>query len=114
MGKKRFSKVSVVSLVPDLILSIIYGHVLFLFLVVLFFRLFFIKKKNPKNIENFQKDKNVLFCVLFYLFLWRNLNNMCYINAKLNLILSEYVLICTYTQGLIKKFIFLVCVPSID
>ena len=38
---------------------------------------------------------------------------MCYISAKLFLILCEYVLICTCTQRLIKKLIFLVCVPSI-
>ena len=55
MGEKRFSKVSVVSLVPDLILSIIYGHVLFLFLAVLFFRLFFIFFLNPKILKNFKK-----------------------------------------------------------
>ena len=131
MGEKRFSKVNVVLLVPNLILSIVCGHILvFFFLVVLFFRIFLLKKKS-KNIENFQKTKNVLFCVLFYLFLritwimislswfitcltlWRNLNSMRYISAKLFLILCEYVLICTCTQGLIKKLIFLVCVPSI-
>ena len=33
--------------------------------------------------------------------------------AKLFLILCEYVLVCTCTQGLIKKLIFLICVPSI-
>ena len=63
MGEKRLAKVSLVYFVPDLILSIVCGHVLFLFLVILFFRLFFIKKKKSKNIENFQKDKNILFCV---------------------------------------------------
>ena len=45
--------------------------------------------------------------------LWRNLNSMCYISTKLFLILCEYVLVCTCTQGLIKKLIFLVYVPSI-
>ena len=118
-------------LVLDLILSINCGHVLFLFLVVLFFRLLFIKKKNPKTLKIFKKDKNNFFCFLFYLFLkitwimislswfrtcltlWRNLNRMSYICAKLFLILCEYVLVCTCTQGLIKKLIFLVCVPSI-
>ena len=45
MGEKRLAKVSLVYFVPDLILSIVCGHVLFLFLVILFFRLFFIKKK---------------------------------------------------------------------
>ena len=38
---------------------------------------------------------------------------MCYTSAKLFLILCEYVLVCTCTQGLIKKLIFLFCVPSI-
>ena len=38
---------------------------------------------------------------------------MCYISAKLFLILCEYVLVHTCTQGLIKKLIFLICVPSI-
>ena len=33
--------------------------------------------------------------------------------AKLFLILCKYVLVCTRTQGLIKKLIFLFCVPSI-
>ena len=37
--------------------------------VVLFFSFFFLKKKKSKNIENFQKDKNILFWVLFY-FSW--------------------------------------------
>ena len=36
-----------------------------------------------------------------------------YVSAKLFLILCEYVLVCTCTQGLIKKLVFLVCVPSI-
>ena len=38
---------------------------------------------------------------------------MCYINAKLFLILCKYVLVCTCIQGLIKKLIFLVCISSI-
>ena len=46
--------------------------------------------------------------------LWRNLNSMCYLSAKLFLILYEYVLVCTCTQGLIKKLIFLFCMPSIS
>ena len=48
-----------------------------------------------------------------WLTLWRNLNSMYYISTKLFLILCEYVLVCTCTQGLIKKLIFFVCVPSI-
>ena len=32
---------------------------------------------------------------------------------ELFLILYEYVLVCTCTHGLIKKLLFLVCVPSI-
>ena len=67
MGEKRFSKVSVVSLVPDLILSIIYGHVLFLFLAVLFFRLFFLLKKNPKTLK--KKEQKYFFCVSSVIFL---------------------------------------------
>ena len=95
------------------------------------FRMFFyLIKKNPKTLKIFQKDKNILFWVLFYfswglhelwylswfrtcLTLWRNLDSMCYISAKLFLILCEYVLVCTCIQGLIKKLIFLVYVPSI-
>ena len=117
-------------LVPNLILSIVCGHALFLFLVVLFLlECFYLKKKIQKHWKIF-KDKNILFWVLFYfswglhelwylswfrtcLTLWRNLDSMCYINAKLFLILCEYVLVCTCTQGLIKKLIFLVYVPSI-
>ena len=38
---------------------------------------------------------------------------MYYISTKLFLILCEYVLVCTCTQGLIKKLIFFVYVPSI-
>ena len=69
MGEKRFSKVSVVLLVPDLTLSIICGYVLFLFLVVLFFRLFFKKKKKKsKNIENFQKDNFFILCLVLFVF----------------------------------------------
>ena len=136
MSEKRLAKVSVVYLSPDLILSIVCGHVLFLFFVVLFFSFFFLKKKF-KNIEKFQKDKYFILCLdLFFFFfcffflritwimislswfrtcltLWRNLNSMCYISAKLFLILCEYVLVCTCTHGLIKKLIFLVCVLSI-
>ena len=69
MGEKRFFKVSVVLLVIDLIISIVCGHVLFLFLVVLFFKLFFIFFKKSKKIENFQKDKFLFFyfesCFIF-------------------------------------------------
>ena len=117
-------------LVPDLILSIVYGHVLFKFLVVLFFRLFFFFKKIQKHWKISKRQKYfILSLVLFflritwimislswfrtYLTLWRNLNSICYISAKLFLILCEYVLVCTCTQELIKKLIFLVCVPSI-
>ena len=38
---------------------------------------------------------------------------MCYLSAKLFLILYEYVLVCICTHELIKKLIFLDCVPSI-
>ena len=38
---------------------------------------------------------------------------VCVISAKVFLNLYECVLVCTCTQGLIKKLIFLVCVPSI-
>ena len=118
--------------VPDLILSIVYGHVLFLFLVVLFFRFFLLLllKKIQKHWNFSKRQKYFILCsVLFFLritwimislswfrmclTLWRNLNSMCYISAKLFLILCECVLVCTCTQGLIKKLIFLVCVPSI-
>ena len=117
-------------LVPNLILSIVYGHVLILFLVVLFFRLFKKKKKIQKHWKISKRQKYFILClVLFFLritwimislswfrtclTLWRNLNSMYYISAMLFLIWCEYVLVCTYTQGLIKKLIFLVCVPSI-
>ena len=64
MGEKRFSEVSVVLVVPDLILSIVCGHVLFLFLfLVVCFLGCFLLKKNPKTLKKFQKDKNILFCV---------------------------------------------------
>ena len=66
MGEKRFSMVSVVLLVPDLILSIVYGNVLFLFLVVLFFRLFFIKKKSKKTLKIFKKTKIFYFVSRFF------------------------------------------------
>ena len=56
MGEKRFSKVSVVLLVPDLILSIICAHVLFLFLVVFFFYKN-LKKKFKKNLKFSTKKK---------------------------------------------------------
>ena len=113
------------SLVLDLILSIVCGHVL-----ILFFRLFFLKKKIQKHWKFSKRQKYFILClVLFFLritwimislfwfrtclTLWRNLNSICYISAKLFLILCRYVLICTCTQGLIRKVIFLVCVPSI-
>ena len=68
MGEKRFPKVSVVLLVPDLIISIVCGHVLFLFLVV-FFRLFFIiKKKNPKTLKIFKKTQMFYFVSCFICF----------------------------------------------
>ena len=66
MGEKRFSKVSVVLLVPDLILSIVCGHVLFLFLAVLFFK--FSYKKKSKNIKNFKKKK-IFYFVSSFIFL---------------------------------------------
>ena len=96
-----------------------------------FFRIFLFNKKKSKNIEKFSKRQKyfILSLVLFvfedymsyksfswlktYLILWRNLNSMCYINAKFSLILCECILVCTCTQGLIKKVIFLVCIPSI-
>ena len=55
-------------LVPDLILSIICGHVFFQFLVVLFLRLFFYSKTKSKNIENFQKTK-IFYSVFCFIFL---------------------------------------------
>ena len=110
-------------LVPDLILSIVYGHVLFLFLIVLFFRLVFIKKKkNPKTLRNFKKTKIFYFMSCFICFedymnydISLDLEHAwhCGETWKLFLILCEYVLICTCTHGVIKKLIFLICVPSI-
>ena len=61
MGEKRFSKVSVVLLVPDLIISIVCGHVLFLFV-------FFLFKKNPKTLKNFKKTK-IFYFVSRFIFL---------------------------------------------
>ena len=66
MGEKRFSKVNVVLLVPDLILSIVCGH-------ILFFR-FFLLKKNPKTLKNFKKNKNIFF-VSSFIFLEDYMNN---------------------------------------
>ena len=88
------------------------------------FCFFYFKKKIQKHWKFSKKDKNIFFVSSFIfledymnydislwfrtcLILWKNLNSMCYISAKLFLILCEYVLICTYTQGLIKKLIFL-------
>ena len=68
MGEKRLAKVSLVYFVPDLILSIVCGHVLFLFLVILFFRLFFIKKKNLKTLKIFKKTK-IFYFVSSFIFL---------------------------------------------
>ena len=115
-----------------LILSIVCGHVLFLFLVVLLLGCFFILflKKIQKHWKISKKQKYFILClVLFFLritwimislswfrtclTLGRNLNSMYYISAKLFLIFCEYVLVCTCTQGLNKKLIFLVCIPSI-
>ena len=87
-------------------------------MVVLFFRLFFYLKKIRKHWKFSKRQKYFILClVLFFLritwimislswfrtclTLWRNLNSMCYISAKLFLILCEYVLVCTCTQGLI-------------
>ena len=113
-------------LVPDLILSIVCGHWLFCFLGC-----FVIKKKKIQKHWKFSKRQKyfILYLVLFFLritwimislswsrtclTLWRNLNSICYISVKLFMILCGYVLICTCTQGLIKKLIFPVCVPSI-
>ena len=120
-------------LVPDLILSIVCGHVLFFILVVCFLGCVFKnkkkKKKNPKTLKISKRQNFFILClVLFFLritwimislswfrtclILWKNLNNMCYISAKLFLILCQYVLVSTCTHGLVKKLIFLVCVPS--
>ena len=88
------------------------------------------KKKIQKHWKISKRKKYFIFCVVLFFLritwivislswfrtcwtLWINLNNMCYISAKLFLILCEYALVCTRTQGLIKKLIFLVCVPSI-
>ena len=69
MGEKRFSKMSVVLLVPDLILSIVCGHVLFFFFFffVFFFKIFLKLKKNPKTLKNFKKTKIFYFesCFIF-------------------------------------------------
>ena len=121
-------------IVPDLILSIVCGHVLILFLVVLFFKIYiyiYIYIYKIQKHWKFSKRQKyfILYIVLFFLritwimiplswfrtclTLWRNLNSIRYISAKLFLILCGYVLICTCTQGLIKKLIFLICVPSI-
>ena len=96
-----------------------------------FLNFFYIyKKKIQKHLKFSKRQKYFILClVLFFLritwimislswfrtclTLWRNLNSMCYISAMLFLIWCEYVLVCTYTQGLIKKLIFLVCVLSI-
>ena len=68
MGKKRFSKVSVVSLVPDLILSINCGHVLFMFLVVFFVFCFCFFVLNPKTLKIFKKTKIFYFVSSFSFF----------------------------------------------
>ena len=67
MGEKRFSEVSVVLVVPDLILSIVCGHVLFLFLfLVVCFLGCFLLKKNPKTLKNFKKTKIFYFVSRFF------------------------------------------------
>ena len=102
----------------------------FIFLGCFFFILFFFFL-NPKTFKIFKNTKIFYFVSCFICFedymsynislswfrtcltLWRNLNSMCYISAKLFMILYKYVLVCTCTHGLIKKLIFLVCVTSI-
>ena len=66
-----------------LILSIVYGHVLFLFLflVVLFFRLFFILKKNPKTLKIFKKTQMFYFVSCFICF-W-GLHELWYLSLDL-------------------------------
>ena len=110
-------------LVPDLILSIICGHVLILFFGCFVFYAVLKKKKFQKHWKISKRQKYFILClVLFFLritwikislswfrtclTLWRNLNSICYISTNLFLTLCGYVLICTCTQGLI-------CVSSI-
>ena len=104
-----------------------FGHVLFLFLFVLFF---LFKKKHPKTLKIFKKKTKIFYFVSSFIFRKDYMNYdisldlehawhcgetwiVRVISAKLFLILCEYALVCTCTQGLIKKLIFLVCVPSI-
>ena len=136
MGEKRFSKVSVDSLRWVLLTCPWFNSFNYLWTCLLFvFGCFiflgcFDYSKIQKHWKFSKRQKYFILClVLFFLritwimislswfwiclTLWRNLNSMCYISAKLFLILCEYVLICTCIQWLIKKLIFLVCVPSI-
>ena len=67
----------------------------------LVFSLFWLLKEKSKNIENFQKDINILFCVVLFflritwimiflswfrtcLILWRNIESMCCITKCMN------------------------------
>ena len=78
------------------------------------FRLFFYLKKIQKHWKILKRQKYFILClVLFFLrftwimislswfrtclILWRNLNSICCIRAKLFLIMCEYVLICICT-----------------
>ena len=102
MVRKRLAKVgvfylSLISFFQLFVDMFTFCFWLFCFLVVLIIKK---KKKKSKNIENFQKVKNILFCVLFcfcffffslriilimislswlrtYLILWRNIESMC-------------------------------------
>ena len=97
----------------------------FCFWLFCFLGCFALLKKIQKHWKISKRQKYFILCLILFflritwimislswfrtcLTLWRNLNSMCYISAKLFLILYEYVLICTYTQGLIKKLIFLI------
>ena len=68
--KKRLFEVSVVCFILNLILSIIYGYVSFLFLVLLLFLFVLIiqKKKNPKTFEIFKQTK-IFYFVSYFIFL---------------------------------------------
>ena len=69
--KKRLFEVSVVCFILNLILSIIYGYVSFLFLVLLLFLFVLIiqkKKKIQKHLKFSNKQKYFILClILFFL-----------------------------------------------
>ena len=84
MGEKKFSKVSVVYLSVIEFFQLIVGMFSFSFWLFYFLRLFcfvFFFFFNSENIEKFQKDKNILFWVLFY-FSW-GLHELWYLSLDL-------------------------------